>query len=138
MEVILNLIWTALAVAAVIHFSLRRPRRLEPRSVGNLPCALALGCALILLFPVISVTDDLHPDAVAVDASAGKRASFRLPARQAHRSGEGNRNSQVCALSPPPHYTVVLSECGFVDNNSLFAAIAGALQAPNSRAPPSA
>ena len=44
----------------------RRPHRRAMRE------AIALGCALALLFPAISVTDDLHPAIVALEATAGE------------------------------------------------------------------
>jgi hypothetical protein len=37
-------------------------------------------CFLALLFPVISLTDDLHPEIVAVDAASGKRNACLIAA----------------------------------------------------------
>ena len=37
-------------------------------------------CVLALLFPVISLTDDLHPETVAVDAASGKRNACLIAA----------------------------------------------------------
>ncbi len=41
-------------------------------------------CVLGLLFPVISLTDDLHPETVAVDAASGKRNACLLVVGNAH------------------------------------------------------
>ena len=41
-------------------------------------------CVLALLFPVISLTDDLHPETVAVDAASGKRNACLLVVGNAH------------------------------------------------------
>jgi hypothetical protein len=42
--------------------------------------AIAMLCFLSLLFPVISLTDDLHPEIVAVDAASGKRNACLIAA----------------------------------------------------------
>ena len=41
-------------------------------------------CILALLFPVISLTDDLHPETVAVDASSGKRNACLMAVSSPH------------------------------------------------------
>lgn len=41
-------------------------------------------CILALLFPVISLTDDLHPETVAVDAASGKRNACLIAASASH------------------------------------------------------
>jgi hypothetical protein len=70
MELLLNLIWLALAVGAMAVFvrSRRRPTLLA--EVPYRRSLVALACVLVLLFPVISASDDLHPaQAVVEDAS---------------------------------------------------------------------
>jgi hypothetical protein len=61
MELFLNLCWLLLLVPAHL---LWRQRRASPDSYSfasrPFVSACALGCALVLLFPVISATDDLH------------------------------------------------------------------------------
>jgi hypothetical protein len=57
MELFLNLCWLSLLVPG---FVLWRRRTVSPPSRHPLIFVCVLGCALILLFPVISVTDDLH------------------------------------------------------------------------------
>jgi len=51
MELFLNLLWLAIAAASV----LTAPRR-------SMRVSFALGCALAILFPIVSVSDDLLPD----------------------------------------------------------------------------
>jgi len=51
MEVFLNLLWIGIAIAALLT---------APRRSGRV--SLALGCALALLFPIVSVSDDLLTD----------------------------------------------------------------------------
>jgi hypothetical protein len=62
MELLLNLAWLLLALPA---FWLWR---------GSLQCLLALACMLVILFPVVSATDDLHAMRAEMEESpAGKR-----------------------------------------------------------------
>lgn len=66
-ELTLNLIWAAVAVS-VFAFVLPRTR---PRWAGS----IALLCILVLLFPIISVSDDLSARWEAIDeATAVRRA----------------------------------------------------------------
>jgi Na+/H+ antiporter NhaD/arsenite permease-like protein len=51
MENLLNLLWIGIAIAALLT---------APRRSGRV--SLALGCALALLFPIVSVSDDLLTD----------------------------------------------------------------------------
>jgi len=70
MELILNLVWFAIATVAVADFA----RRAAPDRKRFLLALGALGCALLLLFPAVSISDDLHvPPFFAEDASATKR-----------------------------------------------------------------
>jgi hypothetical protein len=41
-------------------------------------------CVLSLLFPVISLTDDLHPETAVVDAASGKRNACLIAATTPH------------------------------------------------------
>jgi hypothetical protein len=80
-ETFLNLIWLLIALGAVAVWRYQwLPKRLAPRSHA-LPEFVALVCALALLFPSISLSDDLHPVIVAVDAASGKRNGSAILAR---------------------------------------------------------
>jgi hypothetical protein len=70
MELILNLGWLLLA-AACFHFWWPR-KRSGGRGNRAAQCLLALGCALVVLFPVISVTDDLHEEQAVMEDSSAK------------------------------------------------------------------
>jgi hypothetical protein len=74
MELLLNLAWLLLALPA---FWLWRDSRAEhdSRRFTSLQILLALGCMLVLLFPVISATDDLRAMRTEMEESpAGKRS----------------------------------------------------------------
>jgi hypothetical protein len=58
MELFLNLFWLSLLVPA---FLLWRQRTSSDVSHRHVVLICVLGCILLLLFPVISATDDLHP-----------------------------------------------------------------------------
>ena len=70
MELLLNLIWLAVALGVLCAFV---GKRRSSTLVAQVPCVkglLALACGLVLLFPIISASDDLHPvQAVMEDAS---------------------------------------------------------------------
>jgi hypothetical protein len=59
MELLLNLIWVALAIGSFVVFT----RRHQLISDGTVywRSLLTLACVLLLLFPIISASDDLHP-----------------------------------------------------------------------------
>jgi len=73
MELLLNLAWLLLAMPA---FLLWRGCRTAPSrgKAGALHCFLALGCLLVLLFPVVSATDDLRAMRAEMEESPIKRA----------------------------------------------------------------
>ena len=81
MELLLNLLWLALALPAVLIW--RRQPAL-PWSSGKQarfrPLVL-LGCLLALLFPVVSASDDLHPLSAEIEESGPfKRTVKQSPA----------------------------------------------------------
>jgi hypothetical protein len=94
-EALLNLAWLVIAVAAVCVF--RAVWR--KRKAATLLEWVALGTFLFLLFPVISLTDDLHPELQLAEASTSKRhlilASARGPAAPHHVSGPAGVHSAV-------------------------------------------
>lgn len=74
MELLLNLAWLLLALPA---FWLWRDARTMPaaRRSTAFQCLLALGCLLVLLFPIISATDDLRAMRAELEESpTGKRS----------------------------------------------------------------
>src|SRR5579864_4424322 len=69
MELLLNLSWLVIAVTAV--FVLRGNWR--QRKGPPLREWIALATFLFLLFPVISLSDDLHPEIALAEAATGKK-----------------------------------------------------------------
>ncbi len=67
-ELTLNLIWAAVALSAFV-FVLPRTR---PRWAGG----IALACILVLLFPIISVSDDLSAQWESIEEATAVRRDF--------------------------------------------------------------
>ncbi len=77
MELLLNLVWLLVAAGAVVLWIFQR-RRGASRDGGCVFLqAVALACALAVLFPAISATDDLHAAQLAVEASDVARKVMR-------------------------------------------------------------
>ena len=76
MELLLNLAWLLLALPA---FGLWRTSRTThaSRTFGSLQCLLALGCILVVLFPVVSATDDLHAMRAEMEESPSSERTIR-------------------------------------------------------------
>ncbi|MFZ0820747.1 MAG: hypothetical protein WAM91_11810 [Candidatus Acidiferrales bacterium] len=108
-EALLNLAWLVIAIATICVF--RGVWR--KRKATTLLEWVALGTFLFLLFPVISLTDDLHPELVLAEASTSKKhfliSSARGPATQSHASGPAGSHPAVfwscrCPV-PMPEFT---------------------------------
>jgi hypothetical protein len=133
MELLLNLLWLLLVMPA---FWLWRYSRTAPerRAASPLHCLLALGCLLVILFPVISATDDLHAMRAEMEESPASKRSV------GHSSGDKSSpsNSQ---LQPALVATVKVSfapESAWYQVPLALTSIAGSpaiVRAP--RAPPS-
>src|SRR5580700_980710 len=74
MELLLNLVWILLALPA--YWLWRRSMGAE-RGPSSVQCVLALGCVLVLLFPVISASDDLHAMRAEMEESATSKRTVR-------------------------------------------------------------
>ncbi len=69
MEQILNLIWIAIAVGTAVAVL---PRRRDVRAIA------AVACVAAVLFPIISVSDDMLADRTLLDAIAAVLIGFGL------------------------------------------------------------
>jgi len=70
MELLLNLLWVTMALAAFCVFTRKRQAASQLPKVPYAKALLGLVCVLVLLFPVVSASDDLHPtQAVLEDAT---------------------------------------------------------------------
>jgi hypothetical protein len=84
MELLLNLAWLLLAVPA--YWLWRGSRRTHVRQRrATLECLLSLACVLVILFPVVSATDDLHAMRAEMEESA--------PGERGVRQTSGDRST---------------------------------------------
>ena len=88
MELLLNLAWVLLALPA--YWLWRRAGASRQRGVSSLQCVLALACVLVLLFPVISASDDVHAMRAEMEDSPISKRTVRVAAGERH-SGWVNR-----------------------------------------------
>ncbi|MFZ0804789.1 MAG: hypothetical protein WAN03_01340 [Candidatus Sulfotelmatobacter sp.] len=75
MELFLNLAWLLLALPAywLWRSTLQSQAR---RKLKSLHCLLALACMLVVLFPVISATDDLHAMRTEMEETPASKRSL--------------------------------------------------------------
>ena len=71
MELALNFIWACVALfgCALLRSNLSRASGHQAGRTSNRQKIIAMGCALIILFFVISMTDDLHDQEIFVEES---------------------------------------------------------------------
>jgi hypothetical protein len=67
MELLLNLFWMSLLLPAYLLWQWRASSSRSTR--GSIVFICTLGCVLVLLFPVISASDDLHSIGQAMEES---------------------------------------------------------------------
>lgn len=83
MELLLNVVWLLLAVPAVWVWM--RASNGRPAAFGRLSCMMVLACVLMLLFPVVSASDDLHAMRPEIEESSlSKKAAQHAPAHDSH------------------------------------------------------
>jgi hypothetical protein len=76
MELLLNLAWLLLALPA--YWLWRSCRAVSGgRKFTALQCLLALGCMLVILFPVVSATDDLRAMRSEMEESPASKRTIR-------------------------------------------------------------
>jgi len=75
MELALNLVWVCVAIVGIglLCKSLSRAAARPDRPASNWRKIVAMCCALIILFFVISMTDDLHDQEIVVEENKSSR-----------------------------------------------------------------
>lgn len=94
MELLLNLAWLLLAIPAYWLWRKSTPANRRHR-FSSLQCLLALACVLVLLFPVISATDDLHAMRAEMEESPVSKRSMR-------QASTGKNSLPHTRLQSPP------------------------------------
>lgn len=83
MELMLNLVWVCVAICGILVqiVMLSRVAATGNRQVSNWRKTVAMGCALVILFFVISMTDDLHDQALLLEESKLSRITAATETR---------------------------------------------------------
>jgi len=85
MELFLNLCWLTLLLPAYLLW--RESAASQPRSRASFVIVCTLGCALLILFPVISASDDLHAVGQAMEESKRDLLKVGLDTGAVHSFG---------------------------------------------------
>src|SRR5260370_18254600 len=72
MQLLLTLVWLLLAMPAYWLWRYSRTAA-QRRKFDALQCFLALGCLLVILFPVVSASDDLRSMRAEMEESSSKK-----------------------------------------------------------------
>src|SRR5271167_2121270 len=133
MELLLNLIWLAIAAGGLVAFMRSRRRSARMAYIPYVQALIALACVVVLLFPVISASDDLHP-AQAVVEDASKKLQLALAPLHLQRT---NPSSFMLPAMVAIYLTLALVVSQPVRSAAIPARILdGALVPSAGRAPP--
>jgi hypothetical protein len=100
MEVLLNTIWLLVAIGALLFWhALGQEGTPTRRDHSQSYRVVVLACALILLFPVISVTDDLHQEQAVMEDSSRSAMKARALADGCLRAGRSSSPAVLAALA---------------------------------------
>jgi len=133
MELLLNLIWLTVAATALVAFTRSRQRSSRMAHIPYVQALIALACVVVLLFPVISASDDLHP-AQAVVEDASKKLQLALAPLHLQRT---NPSSFMLPAMVAIYLTLALVVSQPVRSAAIPARILdGALVPSAGRAPP--
>ena len=120
MELTLNLVWVGVAIIGVLVQIVLLAR--APQREGHWQKIVAMACALVILFFVISMTDDLHDQALLLEERKLARVSVGTKASAQHASDRAfayhlEHFFPVAQFSPPSLTAagrlIELFECGF-------------------------
>jgi hypothetical protein len=78
MELLLNLAWFMLAAGAFAIF-IRRSHGSRGGRISERRSLIALACLLLLLFPIVSASDDLHPSQALLEDATKRIQSLASP-----------------------------------------------------------
>ncbi len=103
-ELALNILWLLIALAAYAHWLIRwRARSVGGKRVRVAAELVSLSCALLLLFYVISLSDDLYMDQTLADyvGTAQVRKQLAGQAKTAHFGGHATHGRDLILPASP-------------------------------------
>jgi hypothetical protein len=92
MELLLNLLWLTLAIPAIWVWLRQSLPGKRSHLVGGISAIILLGCVLLLLFPVVSASDDLHAMGTEIEESCPSKRIVKQASTQHPRvpiTGDG-------------------------------------------------
>jgi hypothetical protein len=102
MELVLNLVWLALVLPAVW---MRRHESICPADgcrLNRIRPFLLLSCVLVLLFPVISATDDLHAMGQEIEESSSSKRMVKQAVGDKSTTAPSMAGALPAWISPVP------------------------------------
>jgi hypothetical protein len=114
MELFLNILWSVIAVAGLCVWRVSWAGQTRQREHASWRQWTAFVCALVLLFFMVSLTDDLHSELVVFEeCSAGRRhAACQACPQHAPQKTDAARTSYP--VFPMPSFVHVLTQSGLV------------------------
>lgn len=123
MELTLNLVWVCVAIAGILAQAVVLSRAKASSDASSRQKIVAMGCALVILFFVISMTDDLHNQQVLVEERKGSRIAAGMGAAVPSASPRAI-STDLFPFFPPkvPSFTLCAIGCVLSPCESLFVA----------------
>ena len=134
MELLLNVVWLTLALPAIWVWRHQPVRARYSPDSSRLRASLLLLCLLMLLFPVVSATDDMHPMRPEMEESNPFKRLVKHSNSSASSAGWSHldnfvarlssdfgicRSDQPCALAPLHSFIIPeLVACGQRDSRA--------------------
>jgi hypothetical protein len=118
MELLLNLAWVLLGLPAYWLWRRHAGAR-AGRIFDSLQGLLALGCALVLLFPVVSASDDLHAMRAEMEDSSISKRTVRQTGSEKSSAWVNRSQGPAVAASA---VRLVAPEAGRLECSSAFVA----------------
>jgi hypothetical protein len=136
MELLLNLLWLTLFLPAALIWRHQSVCSRRPGRDRSFRAIVLLGCLLVLLFPVVSATDDLHPIRTEMEESnpsrrVVKQASVPQAPDWGHFGSPPAHLVEVISFRPQGEEVGLVPECLTVLSEQFLAGTCGC------RAPPS-
>ena len=134
MELLLNLAWLLLALPAYwLWRGSNRPG--AGHKFSSSQCLLALGCVLVILFPVISATDDLLAMRTEMEESPISKRSIRQAGSDKSSVWNAGLQTPPALLGTPSSFALA-TERGELPVSSPISLPAAPSVLPAGRAPP--
>ncbi len=133
MELLLNLVWLMLALPAIW---LWRHGPVRPRRLDHLRSVLLLSCLLVLLFPVISATDDLHAMRAEMEESSLSKRMVKQSAGEKSSCWLDGAGASAAQLISRSSLSPGNQACGHVSAHLLLLPEQAQLGTRACRAPP--